>query len=383
VRIVLTIHHHLDAGAGAPGVTLALRDAYREAGHEASILSFDDMPASTPDRVRELLFPEFVATRLARARREVDVVDASTGDAWVWARIRQAIARALLVTRLHGLEHVFWEQELREAVATGKLPPLTTRLYHGGARLREVAAALRGSDACFFLNAGERARAVAQLGVRPETAFVVPNGIPESMIGLPAPGPPEHGVRLAHVGSWAPRKGIRHLAPAASAVLARHPAATLSYLGTRAPAGEVLEAHAPGIRDRIRVVERYDRLELPALLAGHQVVVSASLAEGFSLALPEAMACGLAPVATALDGTREIVRDGETGVLVPPGDAGALERALDELLADPGRLARLRMAAHASVQQLGWPQVAAGQLERYAQLLRRRVASPPPSPGGA
>src|SRR5205814_2126491 len=122
------------------------------------------------------LFPEYIAARLAGLARKVDVVDASTGDAWLWARLRRVLApRPLLVCRLHGLEHVFWEQELREAAARGARPPLMTRLYHGGIRLREVAAALRGSDACFFLNRGERDRAVAELGVRRDAAFVVRN----------------------------------------------------------------------------------------------------------------------------------------------------------------------------------------------------------------
>jgi glycosyltransferase involved in cell wall biosynthesis len=379
VRILLTIHHHLEAGAGAPGVTLALRDAYRAAGHEAEILSFDDMPARTPARARELLFPEFVAARLARDGGGFDVVDASTGDAWLWARARRAMRRrSLLVCRLHGLEHSFWEQELREAGATGARPPLTTRLYHGGLRLREVAAALRGSDACFFLNAGERARAVAELGVRPERACVVRNGIPADLVGLPAPGAVDGPLRIAHVGSYTARKGVRFLAPAISAVLERHPAATMSYLGTRQPADRVLADHAAAVGHRIRVVPAYDRADLPELLAGHHVVVSASLSEGFSLALPEAMACGLAPVVTALDGPREILRDGENGRLVPQGDAVALERALDDVLVDPAQLSRLRAAAHAAVQKLGWPDVAAAQLELYARLLRRAAAPPRP-----
>jgi glycosyltransferase involved in cell wall biosynthesis len=364
VRILLTIHHHLEPGAGAPGVTLALRDAYREAGHQAEILSFDDMPGRLGPRARELLFPEFVAARLARGGRRFDVVDASTGDAWLWARLPR---RPLLVCRLHGLEHVFWEQERRHS------PPLTTRLYHGGLRLREVAAALRGSDACFFLNRGERDRAVAELGVHPHRAFVVRNGIPAALVGLPAPGPPDGPPRIAHIGSYTARKGVEHLAPAVSALLARRPEAGFAYLGTRAPADRVLADHDPAVRERIAVVESYDRADLPALLAGHHVVVSASLAEGFSLALPEAMACGLAPVVTALDGAREIVDEGRNGVLVPPGDAAALEAALDDVLADADRLACLRAAAHATAQRLGWPDVAADQLALYARLLRRRL----------
>ena len=64
----------------------------------------------------------------------------------------------------------------------------------------------------------------------------------------------------------------------------------------------MLADYPAGVRDRLAVVESYDRDALPRLLDGHQVYVSASLAEGLSLALIEAMACGLAPVVTDLPG---------------------------------------------------------------------------------
>jgi glycosyltransferase involved in cell wall biosynthesis len=62
-----------------------------------------------------------------------------------------------------------------------------------------------------------------------------------------------------------------------------------------------------------------------------------TLREPFGLAYLDAMACGVACVGTALEAVPEIVRDGETGLLVPPGDAGALAAALERLLGDPAR----------------------------------------------
>ena len=59
------------------------------------------------------------------------------------------------------------------------------------------------------------------------------------------------------------------------------------------------------------------------------------------MSLLEAMALGRPVVATDVGGTAEIVRDGETGFLVPPGDRAALTRALLELAADPGRAAAM------------------------------------------
>lgn len=74
--------------------------------------------------------------------------------------------------------------------------------------------------------------------------------------------------------------------------------------------------------------------DLPRLLAALDVYVSASRAEAFGLATVEAMICGAPVVATATDGSREIVEDGRTGRLVPVGNVEALSAALTELLAD-------------------------------------------------
>jgi glycosyltransferase involved in cell wall biosynthesis len=89
---------------------------------------------------------------------------------------------------------------------------------------------------------------------------------------------------------------------------------------------------------------------VPRLLAACDVVVHASvLAEPFGRVLVEAMLAGRPVVATRAGGVPEVVTDGETGVLVPPGDARALTEALDALRRDPARVAQLarRGATHA------------------------------------
>ncbi len=252
-----------------------------------------------------------------------------------------------------------------------------------------MAASLRGADACFLSNSGDRDRAVAQLGVAPERAQVVRNGIPAAFLGLPVE-PSGGTVRLAHVGSWAERKGVRQLAPAVSAVLARRPEVSITYLGTRVAPDVVRAAHDPAARDRVTVVPSFDRAELPALLAGHAIAVTASLAEGFSLALPEVMACGLAPVATALDGAREIVTDGENGVLVAPGDAArwsARSTRWRAIASGSSGCGAPRTRPRRSSAGPPWPRTSSsatprcsGGARRLPRLLRRMTAPDPAQP---
>jgi glycosyltransferase involved in cell wall biosynthesis len=91
--------------------------------------------------------------------------------------------------------------------------------------------------------------------------------------------------------------------------------------------------------------------DLPRLLAALDVYVSASRAEAFGLATVEAMICGAPVVATATDGSREIVEDGRTGRLVPVGSVEALAAALAEMLEDERERERFSTNALHSVTE--------------------------------
>jgi glycosyltransferase involved in cell wall biosynthesis len=91
--------------------------------------------------------------------------------------------------------------------------------------------------------------------------------------------------------------------------------------------------------------------DLVPLLAALDLYVSPSRAEAFGLATVEAMACGACVVATATDGTREIISDGETGRVVPVGDADSLAAAMIELLGDDERRRRMAERGRAGVRE--------------------------------
>jgi glycosyltransferase involved in cell wall biosynthesis len=116
--------------------------------------------------------------------------------------------------------------------------------------------------------------------------------------------------------------------------------------------------------------------ELLGLYARAAVVACPSLREGFGVACAEAMAHGRPVVASAVGGLRDLVVDGETGLLVPPGDVAALRAALERLLANGDLRRRLGEAARERVrEQFSWERAAALTVAAY-----RDVLSPPRLP---
>ncbi|WP_054966369.1 TIGR03088 family PEP-CTERM/XrtA system glycosyltransferase [Thiohalorhabdus denitrificans] len=94
-----------------------------------------------------------------------------------------------------------------------------------------------------------------------------------------------------------------------------------------------------------------ERADVAEILPDLDLFVLPSLAEGISNTVLEAMACGVPVVATRVGGNPELIVDGETGVLVPPGDPRALGEALAEALADPDRRAAMGRASRARAEE--------------------------------
>jgi len=101
-------------------------------------------------------------------------------------------------------------------------------------------------------------------------------------------------------------------------------------------------ARGAGLADRAHFLGWWE--DLPALYADLDVVALTSRNEGTPVCLLEAMAAGVPVVATAVGGVGDVVRHGETGLLVPPGDPGALAAAMAALLGDPERRSSLGLA---------------------------------------
>jgi glycosyltransferase involved in cell wall biosynthesis len=174
-------------------------------------------------------------------------------------------------------------------------------------------------------------------------------------VSLPAlqPAPPrQHPFPvLCVVAGLNNQKGHRHLIDALPVIRKVYPDVRVLFVGTGHLRSE-LERHAlvRGVSRNILFLGH--REDVPAILRGADLSILPSLFEGMPLSLLEAMAIGIPVVATAVDGSTEVVVDGETGLLVPPGDSTRLAEAVLRMLADNQERARMANAARRRVHDV-------------------------------
>jgi len=172
-------------------------------------------------------------------------------------------------------------------------------------------------------------------------------------------GVPAEAVVLGTVANLFERKGYEVMIEALPVIVNTSPAVHYLIVGTGDAAYEArLRAMAEvlGLESRVHFAGFQDSVY--PCLAAMDLYVHPALMEGFGIAVLEAMALRKPVVATTTGGVPEIVQDGETGMLVPPGDAKALAKAVSSLLQDPARCKRLgeagraRVASHFTVEAM-------------------------------
>jgi len=149
------------------------------------------------------------------------------------------------------------------------------------------------------------------------------------------------------------QKGTDLFVEAMCTLLPKYPDYTAVVVGAVDDRGfaDALEArvHVAGLADRIRILGERPIEELPGWYQRVSIYAFTSRNEGFGLTLIEAMAAGAALVATRAGAAETVVIDGETGVLVPTGNAAALAAALEPLMRDPERVRQMGEKARARV----------------------------------
>ncbi|MBI1173627.1 glycosyltransferase [bacterium] len=162
---------------------------------------------------------------------------------------------------------------------------------------------------------------------------------------------PAFSGHVAFVGRLAPVKGVPLLLEAFATLRARHPEARLTVAGD-GEARSRLEARAKalGLEGAVHFAGYLDEPAVARLLDEADMLVLPSFAEGLPVVLMEALASRIPVIATQVAGVPELVQDGISGFIVPPGDVEALTERLDRLLSDPALCRAMGEAGRAKVE---------------------------------
>lgn len=184
----------------------------------------------------------------------------------------------------------------------------------------------------------------------PKDDYKVPNG---------------RAIRLLYAGRFTVQKNLPWLLGNLEA-MADSLKFGLTFIGNGPETQRLVELMAvPAWRDRAVIIDWCTRAELRCHLAAADIFILPSLAEGSPNTINEVMAAGVPILATAAEGTRELISSGKNGVLVPLGDDAVFRRELLELAGSDILRERLGRAARATAEGKGWDRIA----ERYLELM--------------
>jgi glycosyltransferase involved in cell wall biosynthesis len=347
---LLHVRPRLETG-GASEYLLRLGEGLAEKGHTVFVASgggelgdrarrfsrryFDDLPLSV--RIARRLEPRHTsnllrsAVRLARIIRneEIDVIHSHHRFAALAGKIASKLTGVPLVTTMHEVR--------RDA---GRLTVLGL------------------GDEVVVLSEMMRKYVIDTYGIRPDRVHVIPLGLDvlprlsdsRRAVLMNELGIVDKGPLIACVARLSKNKGHAYLLEAVPDVARHHPSICLLLVG-EGEEREALEARVVELGIGKNVLFLGSRRDVPDIIGLVDLTVLPSLQEGFGVVLIESLAQAKPVVATGVGGIPEIVKDGETGVLVPPRDGEALSRGIRHLLERPDTARRLGAGGHELVRR--------------------------------
>jgi glycosyltransferase involved in cell wall biosynthesis len=266
-----------------------------------------------------------------------------------------------LVTTIH--HPITFDRRVDLAAAPTWRSKLALRRWYGFVRMQGKVA--RQATRIVCPSESSARDIVTDFGVDPDRIVVVPLGVDQ--VFAPPTVPRVPGRIVAMASADIPMKGIATLLEA-FAKLRTERDVELLLISRPKPGGQterLIESLA--VTDSVTFVHGISDTELAAVVGSAEIACVPSLYEGFSLPTAEAMACGTPLVVSRAGAIPEVVGpDGLCADLVTPGDVGQLEAALERMLDDPGRRARMGEAGRRrAIAEFSWRAVAEATAAQY------------------
>jgi glycosyltransferase involved in cell wall biosynthesis len=266
----------------------------------------------------------------------------------------------------HGLERRGFGLALRTAAAGLNPVPWRSRLLFPLWRLRGCDRGLRLAKGVLLINREDAAFAESYYRRSPGSYKVFRNGVdPELAVRQAGTG----ACRVLFSGSWLPRKGIRTLAHAARRLHEWGVAIDWLLAGTGSGSDRIAREWPAEALGRTEVVPSFEPAGESLLYARSDVLVLPSFFEGQPLALLQGMAAGLCCIASDCCGQKDLIADGDSGLLHAPGDAEVLAQLIRSVAYDVALRRRLGERARLSMQDRSWPAVSAEVVEYVESIL--------------
>ena len=346
---------HLDSGRdwrGGQRQVLLLAQGLRERGHEPLVIAAPGSPLVHRSRVAG------IATSAVRMRGDWDLA--------AMRRVR-TIVRAWKPDVVHAHDARSHAIALGALVGRREVPLVVTRRVPFRPRGRVK----YGRRVTRFVAVSRAVReALMEGGVEPARIDVVHSGVRFPLVERPRDWRgecrwPADAVLCGVVGAMTAEKGVAALEGAARRLPpdVRQRAHLVLLGGTSAGACEIggVVAFRAGFVDGIH-----------AAVAGLDILLHPSSAEGLGTAVIDAMALGVPPVAFAVGGLPELIEDGASGLLVSPADEGAFADAVTRLVRDEALRARLAERGRVRAREFSADRMVEGTLTAYATVLANR-----------
>jgi glycosyltransferase involved in cell wall biosynthesis len=349
-------HFTESSSGGAEKVTAEVYTRLQDQGAEMAVIS------AVPGRRDETTSVRGIPTRVVPA---FDLAKALNAQVTLAPRLLGAARRLIEEFQphvLHATSLHFQGSIAAALLARHRRLPLVTTAHIASVRqlplpTRAATTVYEHTVGRFILRSSSRVIAVSgataahlrSLGAPAERTTVISNGVDHTRF-LPGTREPDRR-RVVFIGRLIQNKGP---ADALTAFAALHqPGAELAFVGD-GPMRTKLEKTAArlGLENAVRFTGHLD--DVAPILGSGDVLIRPSRTEGQSLAVLEAMAAGVCVLASDIPPNRELIADGETGLLAPVGDTRSLTRQLDRLLADGQLRDRLAAAGRRRAQQHSW-----------------------------
>ena len=319
------------------------------------------LPQTAPPRMRYTSRLRKHSTWISTAREQrYDIVDAWLHPTDLFASLTRPLTGIAVVAAAK-----------RDMLPRMRFGPATNSVYRLANRLTDIVVANAEVVAAEVVRKQGMPRAKVRV-IRAGVAL--PPAFPEveRQAYRAAMGASERHLLVGCVGNFRTMKRHDLLLDVFASLLPSHPDLRLALVGD-GYLREPIEEQIGRLGLESRVVLTGTATDLPPLYDAFDLYVQASNSEGLPNVLLEAAAARLPIVATAAGGTGEVVRDGETGMLVPIDDKARLAAALDKAISDPGLRHRLGIGARELIERdYGMDRMAQEYADMYRGLLEMR-----------